>query len=947
MRTIKIVVLILTFGLFPMDATAQEHPPELIEQLGHPKVVYSIAFSPDGKTLASAGLDRIIKLWDVKTGFELRSFSRESEDTISSTYFSKADTFVSVAFSPDGKTLVSGGNGGVLSWNVGTGEKVSLIENSPSNTEKVLFSSDGKILITTHKTYITNQSDEIMFWNLETKKAIRTIPFPNVSSIALSSDGELLAGVSGDILGLDKSQVKIWNINTGKELRNLLGLSNWIWSVSFSPDGNVLAAATWDGKIKVWNINTGNPIKNLEGIAVSFSPDGKFLATGSDAQEEGGSVTLWDTETWEKKHVLEKHAGGISSIVYNPIDNSMAAATYASIKLWDTNLGEEIRTLQGGSEIINTFSYNQKKNLLAFSKGYDIKVWNFDKEQEPITLAGHEYPVKSIVFSPNGELLATGEEGIEGNTISSIKIWDTTSNQLVHSFNAHNSSIFALAFSENSQILASGSNKELKLWDIKRKILLRKFLVQSVVTKITFSSNNLLASGDIGGNVKVRNTTTGGVLRNIDFSFSGKNQQLIAKSFQKIPEVYKQLMPDLRTVKSLPIFSLAFSPDGNKLAIGSVGEINIWDISTGKLLFNIEAFGLGAVDEIKFSQDGKTIFSSSYSEIKSFDAVTGKETQLKTELIELPNIIKKSDSELLLASFRDKINIIDCRKKKEVGSFISLYENDWLVTTPEGYFDGSQSAWKQLIWRFDNNTFKYAVVEAFFKEFYYPGLLHEIMKNKPPKPPERNLSEVDIRQPDVRIVTVNDEKLTNVEYCDYDVLPILLEQNEIKVAVEVTESNQTKSKVNQPETSGAQDLRLFRNNSLVKHWQGNIFDKMSGCEQITEKGEPRRAICRAIIEITADINELTAYVFNDENVKSNDTTAFVMGSDSLKRKGKLQILAIGVNEYQNKNYDLKFAVPDAVDFGAELRKNQINLNNYETPDVVQLTDNYVTKHNII
>ena len=99
--------------------------------------------------------------------------------------------------------------------------------------------------------------------------------------------------------------------------------------------------------------------------------------------------------------------------------------------------------------------------------------------------------------------------------------------------------------------------------------------------------------------------------------------------------------------------------------------------------------------------------------------------------------------------------------------------------------------------------------------------------------------------------------------------------------------------------------------------------------------------------ITAGDNELSAYAFNSQDVKSNDSVATIQGAESLKRKGKLHILAVGVNEYANKDHNLKYAVPDAVDFGAELRKRQIELNNYDAPDVIQLTNAQATKKNIL
>ncbi|MCC5666113.1 hypothetical protein LC653_19845 [Nostoc sp. CHAB 5784] len=203
---------------------------------GHDSDVWSVSFSPDGKTLASSSSDYTIKLWNLETGKEIRTLTGHDNDV------------KSVSFSPDGKTLASG---------------------SGDNTIKL--------------------------WNLETGKEIRTLTGHDnwVFSVSFSPDGKTLASGSGD------ATIKLWNLETGKEIRTLTGHDNWVLSVSFSPDGKTLASGSEDKTIKLWNLETGKEIHTLTGhdnpvYSVSFSPDGKTLASGSVDK----TIKLWNLDFW-------------------------------------------------------------------------------------------------------------------------------------------------------------------------------------------------------------------------------------------------------------------------------------------------------------------------------------------------------------------------------------------------------------------------------------------------------------------------------------------------------------------------------------------------------------------------------------------------------------------------------------------------------------------------
>ncbi|HEY4490387.1 MAG TPA: caspase family protein, partial [Acidobacteriota bacterium] len=242
------------------------------------------------------------------------------------------------------------------------------------------------------------------------------------------------------------------------------------------------------------------------------------------------------------------------------------------------------------------------------------------------------------------------------------------------------------------------------------------------------------------------------------------------------------------------------------------------------------------------------------------------------------------------------------------------FGTEWLVATPEGLFDGSPPAWGQILWRFSQNTFDVAPVETFFNEYYYPGLLAEIFSGKPPQAP-RDVTQLDRRQPQVKLLTAGDGSARDAT-----------------VKVEITEAQPDSA---HPTGSGARDVRLFRNGSLVKVWRG---DALQGKNQ---------AILEAQVPIVAGENRFIAYAFNHDNVKSPDAEMKVNGAESLRRAGTAYVLSIGVNEYENSDFNLKYAVSDARAFSENLSQAQTKLGKFGKVELIHMFDREATKPNIV
>lgn len=882
--------------------------PELYIQTGHSLEVYSVTFSPDGKTIATGSKDCTIRLWDVASGQELRTFGSSSLDvfargasSVSSVAFSPDGTKLagsdgSVAFSPDGMTLASGGfhvprlwdvaSGGELKtlsrrtpvalgpepiqaitlWDVATGQELDTLKGHSNSIVSVAFSPDGKTLVS------GSWDHTIKLWYVASGKELKTFNghSRDVYSVAFSPDGKKVASGSLD------STVKLWDIDSGQELKSLkkqnpIGSNpiitynpgyDPVFSVAFSPDGQTVASGNSDNTIKLWDVTSGQELKALKGHShfvqsVAFSPNGKMLASGSDDR----TIKLWDVASGQELRTLKGHSSHVRSVALIVGGTTLESSGGIGIMLWDVATGQDV-----------AFSPDGKTR--ANGSGATIKLWDVASAKELKTLKGHSNSVESVAFSSDGKTLASGGDD------DTIKLWNVASGQEVKSLKGRTNymTVHAVAFSPNGKTLASSNFGGIKLWDVASGQELMTLTGSSSARSIAFSADGKTLAG------------------------SGKLWDVA--SGQELIKLNRQWMPGIGSDGQ--VYSVAFSPDGKTLATGSEANFKLWDVATGRELKTLEG---RSQTKITFSTDGKTL-------------ITG--------------------------SLDRTVILWDVESGKRLASLIALDEKDWAIATPEGLFDGSPNAWKQLVWRLDNNTFKYAPVEAFFKEFYYPGLLQEIVEGKRPRPAIKNLSEVDIRQPGVNITRVGGEAVQDKGLGQPVTLSKAVLTRNVEVEIQLTDNAGQPLRPNHPPTSGAQDLRLFRNGSLVKLWRGSLFDKQSGCEQTAgEPREARRAICRVTIPIVAGDNDLTAYAFNHENVKSNDGEALVKGSESLRRSGTLYTLAIGVNEYANSQYNLRYAVADAQDFAAELKRQQAALGNYEREEIICLADKDATKANIL
>src|SRR5687768_5637069 len=357
--------------------------------------------------------------------------------------------------------------------------------------------------------------------------------------------------------------------------------------------------------------------------------------------------------------------------------------------------------------------------------------------------------------------------------------------------------------------------------------------------------------------------------------------------------------------------------------VETTGQVKLWEVSTGREIAALKGHGRGVI-KVAFSRDGKFLASAaSDNTIRIWDVENRRELRTfagHTSAVESMDF--SPDGRLLASASDDGSTFLwDTGNGEHLLTLISLDDgSEWMVVTPQGLFDGTPVSWNQILWRYNQETFNVAPIEWFFNEFYYPGLLADVFNGKRPRVAQ-DVSKKDRRQPVVKLSLVGPPAAESG-----------IASRMVKVKIDVTDAPADKDN---PKGSGARDLRLFRNGSLVKVWRGDV---LNGQASVSLEQE---------ITVTAGPNRLVAYAFNRDNVKSKDSPLVFAGADSLKRKGTAYIIAVGVNEYANPQYNLKYAVADARSFGDEMRRKQTQLGGFERVEVIELLDANATKENIL
>ncbi|MEU4511146.1 hypothetical protein AB0G05_16775 [Nonomuraea wenchangensis] len=451
---------------------------------GHTGALFAVAFSRDGKRLATADSDGTARVWDADTGNPISTFTGHT------------GSVRSVAFSPDGKQLASTGDDQTVRiWKAATGDPVRTLTGHNGDVYAVAFSRDGKRLAS------GGADGTVRIWYRDTGRQIGaplTGHTGSVVSVAFDPDGKRLASADND------QTVRMWDAAIGRQIgAPLTGHTDRVRSVAFSPDGKRLATAGDDETVQIWDAATGNPIRTLTDhtdavLAVAFSPDGKRLASGSfddGAGDDDGLVRLWDVDTGSELDApLTRDTGSVVSVAFDPDGKRLAISGEETVQIWDGATGSRLRTLTGA--VGPTAFSPDGKRLVGSGADGTVRIWEADTGRSIRTFASRTGSVFVVAFSRDGKRLAIA------GADEMVRIWDTdTGRQIGAPLTGHTGPVTSVAFSPDGKRLASsGADGTVRIWDTDtgRQIGAPLTGHTGPVTSVAFSpdSKRLAGAGD-------------------------------------------------------------------------------------------------------------------------------------------------------------------------------------------------------------------------------------------------------------------------------------------------------------------------------------------------------------------------------------------------------------------------------------------------------------------
>ncbi|KAK6995728.1 WD40-repeat-containing domain protein [Favolaschia claudopus] len=546
---------------------------------GHIRPVTSVACSPDGQLIISGSYDSTLQLWQASSGAPV------GEPLQGYGY----NIVHCVAFSPDGRRIVSGAGDIVQIWDTETGAPIGDPLNDTMSVHCVAFSPDGQRIIS------GPGNNTVSIWDTVTGALISD---HCVISVPFSGDGQHIVSAS------QNAGVRIWDACTGAPVRALF--DNLFNCVAFSPDGQHMVSGFYDSTLRIWDVNSGtqigDPLRGHTGVirSVAFSPDGQHIVSGSSS----GTLRIWDANSGAPiGNPLRGHTDGIRSVVFSPDGQHIVSGSMdGTVRIWEASKdGATPDLLHGRNIYFNCIAFSPDvQHIIYVYGGNTVQIWDNSSIHDPPI--GHVNDVvcgACVAFSPDGHRIVSGSlDNTFGRSDNTVQIFDAdTGTPIGKPLRGHTNRVNCVAFSpDGGRIVSVSADRTVRIWDAN-------------------------AGAPIGYPLRGHYDWVTCV------AFSPDGQHIVSGSRDKTVRMWANHWPSIS--KSFQghndsVTSVAFSPDSHRIVSGSIDKtVRIWDASTGACIGDPLRGHTRGITSVGFSPNGWHIVSGSEDQtVRLWDAVT-------------------------------------------------------------------------------------------------------------------------------------------------------------------------------------------------------------------------------------------------------------------------------------------------------------------------------------
>jgi WD40 repeat protein len=874
--------------------------PEIFVQMGHSDSINNVLFTSDGNYLVSGSRDGSIKIWEVASGKEIRTLRH-------------SDKISAIAIAPDNQKILSGDEkGNIILWDWQTGQSVGkFVSKSAGEVTSLSFSSDGKRAISTNVGSLT-------YWDVTTKKQVFSLIRYGIgsskSTIFLSDSNYIVMGVDVEnsqfkpqavnieIYDVTKRKtVKTFSILKGDTRINSLVVSPdkkyFLVSVIILKDGSFFNST---GKLFVVDAGNGNIIKELSfadtSEDISFSPNGHYAAAATN-----GEVTVFDTKTWD----IVKKMGKILPLAFSPdskflVCNDRFEQTYygesivrEGLEIIDLKSWNKIRRFSGNVDFVTSsmFSSEDREILTSY---YLLNYWDREKgilRKSQILKDSWDRkvsPARGNAFSADGTYAIVCNVGFDNGSY----IYNLKSNKLRKIIDKPLAHVdFA---SDNKTMLFSTYDNKVILWDVENNINIRTFADWGNRKTLSIEFHQLSSDGKYATTVYY------------DTEKEGSQNVIIVWDVLTGREVNRIEITNY-------IYSFILSPDGKYILTGEFNAseddhfIALRGLTNDRVIRKLQGHK-GMISSLSFSHDGKFILSGSWDQ-KAILWETESGNKIKT-FAGHSGIIRSisfslNDQNFISSSTDGTTRLWNISTGKEIAQFISFTDGEWIVITPEGYFNASPGGAKHLNVRVGNNVYS---IDNFYEKFFNPVYVASVLQGKKVE------AFADIRKgilspPDVRITSPAPGKEFSTDT--------------LTVSVAARDTG-----------GGIDGIRLYHNGKA-------IGEDQRGLKLISKGGETVKDYNVTLVD---GANTFRAVGFSKDRTESNPYE-LVVNLTAPSKDVSLYVFAVGINNYKNPALNLNYAEPDALGI-ADFFKGQ-GKGLFKNLDVTAIYNEQATKQNIV